>query len=464
MAMFEDAAAVLSSATGPELRGTLEEVRGATWRVRGLPVSVGSTVRVHRRGGGGTLMGEVVGIESGSALVLPLGGAEGVSCGDVVSALHAVASVRVGQALLGRVLNGLGEPIDGKGPVHQAVSRSLHRRPIDPLCRPRIKQPLAVGVRAIDGLHPLGRGQRIGIFAPPGVGKSTLLATCARRTSADVSVIALVGERGREVRDFIDGTLGASGMERSVVVVATADEPALVRLRAARVATAIAEFFRDEGKDVLLVLDSVTRFCQAQRQVGLAAGEPPATRGYPPSVFSTLPELFERAGNTDRGSITALYAVLVEGGDMDEPIADACKGVLDGHIQLDRKLAERGHYPAIDVLTSISRVSDEVSDEEHRAARRRVLSLMSSYREVEDLLNLGAYAAGSNADADLAIAVKPAVDQLLREGRNSAGTDDKADFVKTRAQLMALYKRIQDAEKELSSRRRPAGAVPGARS
>jgi flagellum-specific ATP synthase len=459
--MFEAEMSVIASATGPELRGTLEEVRGATWRVRGLPVAVGSTVRVHRRGQGGALMGEVVGIEAGSALVLPLGGAEGVARGDWVSALHAVSNVRVGNGLLGRVLNGLGEPIDGKGPVHQAVSRPLHGRPIDPLCRPRIKQPLGVGVRAIDGLHPLGRGQRIGIFAPPGVGKSTLLATCARRTSADVSVIGLIGERGREVRDFIDGTLGEAGMDRSVVVVATADEPALVRLRAARVATAIAEYFRDEGNDVLLVLDSVTRFCQAQRQVGLAAGEPPATRGYPPSVFSTLPELFERAGNTDKGSITALYAVLVEGGDMDEPIADACKGVLDGHIQLDRKLAERGHYPAIDVLTSISRVSDEVTDEDHRAARRRVLALMSAYREIEDLLNLGAYAAGSNADADLAIAVRPAIDQLLREARSTSATDEKADFLRTKAQLLALIKRVQDAEKELSARRRPMNGPRG---
>ena len=455
MPVLDDQIAMLDRATAPELRGTVTDVRGLAIHAVALPVPVGSTVTVHTRLGG-KVRAEVVGFDSGDTILLPLAPAAGVARGDAVVAEHAVAALNVGEALLGRVINGLGEPIDGRGPVPDVVWRPLDPAPLDPLQRRLIEEPLATGVRAIDAMTPLGRGQRIGIFAAPGVGKSTLLAQCAKKTAADVSVIALIGERGREVGDFIEKTLGPEGMARSVVVVATGDEPALVRIRAAKAATTVAEFFRDRGADVLLVVDSVTRFCQAQRQVGLAAGEPPATKGYPPSVFSMLPNLMERAGNSQAGSITGLYSVLVEGEDMAEPIADACRGILDGHVQLDRKLAERGHYPAIDVVSSISRVANDVTDAEHRNARQTVIKLLAAYREVEDLLNIGAYAAGSNPDFDLAIACKPALDQLLQQGSDN----EPGDFGKTRAQLMALLHRIGAAQQELSKGTRPNVGPP----
>lgn len=460
MPVLDDQIAMLERATAPELRGAVMDVRGLAIHAAALPVPVGSMVTVHTRLGA-EVRGEVVGFDGEETVVMPLSSSAGVARGDWIVAQHAVSAVRVGETLLGRVINGLGEPMDGKGPIADAVWRPLDPPPLDPLKRRLIEEPLATGVRAIDGITPLGQGQRIGIFAAPGVGKSTLLAHCAKKTSADVSVIALVGERGREVGDFLEKTLGPEGLARSVVVVATGDEPALLRLRAAKVATTVAEYFRDRGADVLLVVDSVTRFCQAQRQVGLAAGEPPATKGYPPSVFSMLPALMERAGSTQAGSITGLYAVLVEGEDMAEPIADACRGILDGHIQLDRKLAERGHYPAIDVVTSISRVANDVTDAEHRDARQKIVKLLASYREVEDLLNIGAYAAGSSPDFDLAIACKPAIDQLLQQGEGERG--EPADFGRTRAQLMALMQRIAGAEQQLAqAQRRPAAPVrPG---
>ncbi|NBC10180.1 MAG: FliI/YscN family ATPase, partial [Planctomycetes bacterium] len=354
-----------------------------------------------------------------------------------------------------------GRPIDGRGPLPETIPVPLQPKPVEALRRPPIDQPLATGLRTIDAITPLGKGQRIGIFAAPGVGKSTLMANAARHTAADVSVIAMVGERGREVRDFIEKTLGPEGLSRSVVVVATSDEPALMRMRAAMVATAAAEYFRDQGLDVLLLMDSVTRLCQAQRQVGLAAGEPPTTRGYPPSVFAMLPALLERSGRTETGSITGLYTVLVEGDDMTEPVADACQGILDGHLHLSRKLAERGHYPAIDILSSISRCADDVIDSAHHAARRDVLKLVSAYREVEDLLNIGAYAQGSNPDYDLAIACKPAIDRLLQQGRGE--TQGQADFNRTKAQLLALQQQISRAKAEQTSGKSPqAVRGPGA--
>jgi len=366
-------------------------------------------------------------------------------------------TVAVGESLLGRVLDGQGEPLDGRGPLEDTTRRSLSPAVIDPLSRPPIQEPLATGVRAIDALISLGRGQRVGVFAPPGLGKSTLLGMMARHTAADVSVVALVGERGREVRDFIDNNLGEEGLARSVVVCATGDEPALVRIRAALAATAIAEYFRDQGRDVLLLMDSVTRFCQAQRQVGLAAGEPPATKGYPPSVFAALPLLLERSGRTEKGSITGLYAVLVEGDDLAEPIADAARGVLDGHIQLSRSLASRGHWPAIDVVNSISRLAHDVTDGDQQAAQRQVLRLLSDYGQVEDLVNIGAYAGGSNADFDLAIACKSTIDQFLEQGRSEV--KGRAEFEKTRGQLLALRQAIETRRAALS-RVRPQG-TPG---
>jgi flagellum-specific ATP synthase len=321
----------------------------------------------------------------------------------------------------GRVINGLGEPIDGKGPIHGRVPRLLDPKPLGAMERRRITQQLLTGVRAIDLMTPLGRGQRLGLFAGPGVGKSTLLGQIAKGTEAAVNVIALVGERGREVRDFIEHTLGEEGMRRSVVVVATGDESPLMRLRAARVAAVVAEWFRDQGRDVLLMMDSVTRFAHAQRQVGLSVGEPPATKGYTPSVFASLAVLLERAGAVEPsamskgGSITGLYTILVEGDDMTEPVADAARGILDGHVVLSRKLAHKGHYPAIDVLDSISRVATEITSKEQQQQRQVAVRLLAAYREVEELVQIGAYARGSNVEADAAIELTPVINGILRQ-------------------------------------------------
>lgn len=457
MALLEEQISMLDSAALPELRGTVVEVRGLALRIVDLPVPIGAMVRIETaRGLGKPILGEVLGFDQNQTIVMPFGTTGGVRRGDRAVAEQFHQFVRVGRSLLGRVLDGLGRPIDGKGPLVDTVQRPLHPAPVDPLDRPCIDAPLATGVRAIDAALSVGLGQRLGIFAAPGVGKSTLLGTMARHTSADVSVVALVGERGREVRDFIENQLGDEGLSRSVVVCATGDEPALVRIRAAQAANSIAEHFRDRGLNVLLIMDSITRFCQAQRQVGLAAGEPPATKGYPPSVFSTLPILLERSGRTTKGSITGFYAVLVDGDDMNDPVADAARGILDGHVVLSRALAARGHWPAIDVLESISRVVDEVTDPEQQSARREMTKLMAAYRQVEDLVNIGAYAAGSNADFDLAIACKPAIDQLLQQGRKEVL--GRADFTRTRGQLLALMQQVQNARRQLA--KNAAGRTP----
>jgi FliI/YscN family ATPase len=452
-----DQIALVNHAALIELRGTVLEVRGLAVRVVDLPIPIGASVTILSGRGKGQVRGEVVGFDEDQTIVMPFGTVAGIGRGDKVIGEQHRQFVRVGQSLLGRVLNGQGEPMDGKGPIPDTVPRPLHPDPVDPMDRPLIDTPLATGVRAVDSLLSVGLGQRLGIFAAPGVGKSTLLGTMARHTSADISVIALVGERGREVRDFIEHNLGEDGMARSVVVCATGDEPALVRIRAALVATTIAEFFRDQGLNVLLIMDSVTRFCQAQRQVGLAAGEPPTTKGYPPSVFSTLPVLLERSGRTSKGSITGLYAVLVDGDDMNDPVADAARGILDGHVLLSRALAAKGHWPAIDVLESISRVCDEVTPKEQQGARREVLKLVNAYKQVEDLLNIGAYAAGSNPDFDLAIACKPAIDALLQQGRNEVS--GKADFERTKKQLLALTQQFQQAKRQLAAMK-PQGRTP----
>ncbi len=447
--------ALLDHASTLEISGRVVEVRGLAVRVADFPAPIGAAARiVPQRSDVAAIDAEVVGFDHELTVVMPLGSTAGLRRGDRVVAGQASQLVPVGSPLLGRVLNAMGRPIDGKGALRHTQRSPLVVQPIEPLGRPLIDQPLATGVRAIDALLSVGRGQRLGVFAAPGLGKSTLLGMMARQTAADVSVIALVGERGREVNDFIAHHLGERGLERSVVVAATSDEPALLRLRAASVACAVAEHFRDQGLDVLLIMDSVTRFCQAQRQVGLSAGEPPATRGFPPSVFAMLPTLLERSGRTAKGSITGFYAVLVEGDDMNEPIADAARGVLDGHVVLSQRLAQRGHWPAIDVTASISRVADDVTDSEHQAARRRVLQLLSAYQDVEDLLNIGAYARGSNPEADLAIECKPAIDQLLRQGGHEPGV---GEFARTRGQLLALMTHIQTRQAQVN---RPRQAVP----
>ena len=393
-----------------EVVGTVAAVRGLSIIVNDMRVRVGTMVRI------GSMRGEVVGFDGPQTIVMLFDHAEGISPGMEVVAEPWGPCVPIGRSLLGRVIDSLGHVIDGKPPPLDVAMRALAPPPIGALRRSRIREPLVTGVRAIDGMLTIGKGQRVGVFSGAGVGKSTLLATIARNTNADVNVIALVGERGREVREFIENTLSAESLARSVIVVATSDESPVRRVRAAWVACAVAEFFRDEGADVLLLMDSITRFAQAQRQIGLTIGEQPATKGYTPSVFAMLPMLLERAGAVDgAGSITGLYAVLVEGDDLNEPISDTARGVLDGHIILSRKLAARAHFPAIEIRESVSRLAEEVSDSAHREARRPLMRLIATHGDAEDLINIGAYARGSNADIDLAIDLKPAIDRFLQQ-------------------------------------------------
>ncbi|MGO0121700.1 flagellar protein export ATPase FliI [Desulfothermobacter acidiphilus] len=393
--------------------GVVSKVVGLTLEVRGIKPSVGEVCLVELVPGK-HVVAEVAGFREEVVLLMPFGELAGVRPGCRVYPRRRSFTVRVGEHLLGRVLNGLGEPIDGK-PLPSGAPLPVNNRPPSPLARRRIEEVFATGVRAIDAFITCGRGQRIGIFAGSGVGKSTLLGMIARFGSADVNVIALVGERGREVLEFIEKDLGEEGLAKSVVVVATSDEPALLRLRAAFVATTIAEYFRDTGRHVLLLMDSLTRFAFAQREVGLAVGEPPTTRGYTPSVFALLPRLLERAGNAARGSITGFYTVLVEGDDLNEPVTDAARSILDGHIVLSRELAQANHYPAIDILASVSRLMNSVVAPEHRERADYLRSLLAAYRQAEDLINIGAYVAGSNPTVDRAITVYPALNAFLRQ-------------------------------------------------
>lgn len=359
---------------------------------------------------------EVVGFREGYVLLMPLGETKGIGPGCQVVSAQKVLQVKVGPELLGRVIDGLGNPLDGKGPILCKREYPIDADPPEPLERPVIKDSLYVGVRAIDGLITMGQGQRIGIMAGSGVGKSTLLSMIARNTEADISVIALIGERGREVKEFIERDLGEEGLKRSVVVVATSDKPALVRIKGALTATAIAEYFRDQGRKVILMMDSVTRFAMAQREVGLTVGEPPATRGYTPSVFALLPRLLERAGTSAKGSITGIYTVLVDGDDMNEPIADAVRSILDGHIVLSRNIAAQNHFPAIDVLASVSRVMSACVPDNHMAANRNMRALMAVYKEAEDLIHIGAYVKGSSSKIDEAIEKIDAINDFLCQG------------------------------------------------
>jgi FliI/YscN family ATPase len=394
---------------------------GRVIRVVGLVVEsigprarVGEVCELRPVDGGRGLPVEVVGFRDGRLLSVPLGDTAGIRPGDRIIARGGVLSVPVGDRLVGRVIDGLGRPLDDLGPLHLYEDAPLRPPSINPMAREGIHTPIGTGVRAIDAMLTCGRGQRIGLFGGSGVGKSTLLGMMARGTEADVVVLALVGERGREVRSFLEKDLGPGGLERSVVVVSTSDSPPLLRLRAAYSATAIAEYFRAQGRNVLLMMDSVTRFAMAQREVGLAAGEPPTSKGYPPSVFALLPGLLERAGNLrGAGSITAIYSVLVEGDDTNEPISDAVRGILDGHIVLSRDLAGRNHYPAIDILNSVSRTMPEVTDGEHRQKAAQVRDWLGALRDSEDLVNVGAYVHGTNARIDGALDRRTAIDSFL---------------------------------------------------
>jgi flagellum-specific ATP synthase len=413
----------LESIEPVKLLGTINRAAGLVIESQGPPVRVGDLCDIVGDAAAENSTVEVIGFRDKTVLSMPLGKLHGVKLGTRIVARNKPATVKVGPGLLGRVLDGLGNPIDSLGPLDYEDEYPLHREPENPLSRDNITEPLSTGVRTIDALLTCGKGQRIGIFGGSGVGKSTLLGMMAKFTSADVNVISLVGERGRELRSFIEKDLGEEGLRRSVVVVSTSDNPPLVRIRAALVATAIAEYFKDQGKQVLLVMDSVTRFAMAQREVGLSAGEPPASKGYTPSVFALLPQLLERAGSfRNKGSITGFYTVLVEGDDMNDPIADAVRSILDGHIVLSRDLATRNHYPCIDVLSSVSRLFGELADPKHKASAGKLRELLAAHRKAEDLINIGAYAKGSNPQIDRAVEKIESINGFLRQDSNERVT------------------------------------------
>lgn len=419
------------------LTGRVSRTEGLTTAVAGFPAPVGAVVEIDRQTGP-PVEAEVIGFREELTLVYPLGDVAGVRRGNRVRLRRTMRRLPVGPQLLGRVLDARGTPID-HGPKLALPDRvPLERSPPPAVDRPRIDSPVSTGVRAMDALLTCGRGQRMGVFSGSGVGKSVTLGMMARYTSADVNVIALIGERNREVNDFLERDLGPEGAARSVVVIATSNEPAIVRVRAAHVATAVAEYFRDLGKDVLLMMDSVTRFAMAQREIGLAAGEPPTTRGYPPSVFALLPKLVERAGRSPVGSITAFYTVLVEGDDTNEPISDAVRGLLDGHTLLSRKIASRGHYPAIDVLESLSRVMPDIVPPEHQQAAITLRRLLSAHRDHEDLISIGAYRSGANPAVDAALAMKTEIDAFLQQPMRESSSVSAA-----REELLRLAAKAQ---------------------
>jgi flagellum-specific ATP synthase len=396
--------------------GRVISISGQSIEASGPDATIGEVCHILRGQGGNRLLAEVVGVRPGRVILMPYGELRGVGSGDEIVATGELPLMPVGEAMLGRVLDAFGEPLDHRERPRASLQRPLHAVPMNPLTRPRIDTLIETGVRAIDCLLPLGRGQRMGIFAGSGVGKSTLLGMLARDVKADVNVIALIGERGREVLEFIEKHLGTEGLKRSVLIVATSDQPALFRARAAYAATALAEYFRAEGKQVLLMMDSVTRFAMARREIGLAAGEPPTARGYTPSVFSEIPALCERCGSADSGgSITALYTVLVEGDDFNEPISDIVRGTLDGHIMLSRDLAHEGHFPAIDVLQSISRLANDLVDDEGKETMRAAIELLAVYERNRQMVDMGAYKIGSNPAVDRAIQLYPAIRKVLQQ-------------------------------------------------
>lgn len=416
------------------MNGRVSQIIGVLVESRGPLCGVGEICEIECGRSKPPMMAEVVGFRESQTLLMPFGSVADIRPGNQVTSTGSQLRVPVGRGLLGRVLDGLGRPLDGKGPIIREAEVTAAGTPPHPLERRRISDNLSLGVRAIDGLMTVGRGQRIGVFAGSGVGKSTLLGMMARNTAADVNVIALIGERGREVRDFLEKDLGEEGLARSVIVVATSDQVPVVRLRGAQVATGIAEYFRSLGQDVLLMMDSVTRVAWAQREIGLASGEPPTTRGYTPSVFAVLPQLLERSGTSEEGSITGLYTVLVEGDDMNEPVADTVRGILDGHIVLSRDLAARNHYPAIDVLSSVSRLMSDVTSKQHRACAGKMRDVMATYKASEDLINIGAYAQGSNPKIDFALSKIDAVNAFLRQA-----VDERSDYDSASAAVQQIF-------------------------
>jgi len=418
-----------------QANGKVTNIVGLVIEAQGPVSRLGTICDIYTKGDSHKISAEVLGFKDNKVLMMPLAEIRGIGPGCPIVASQQRAVIPVGPGLLGRVIDGLGNPIDNKGPIPAEREYPIYGTSINPLSRKRISKPLDIGIRAINGLLSVGCGQRLGIFAGSGVGKSVLLGMIARKTTADVNVIALIGERGREVNEFIEKELGKEGLERSVIVVATSDHPPLIRMRGAFIATAIAEFFRDQGRHVNLMMDSVTRFAMAQREIGLALGEPPTTKGYTPSVFTLLPKLCERAGTcANRGTITGLYTVLVEGDDTNEPIADALRSILDGHINLTRDLATQNHYPAIDVLSSISRVMDDIIDSEHRQYAHKLKETLAIYRKAEDLINIGAYVAGSNPKIDYAIEMIEKINDYLRQD-----IDETTDFDESISKLAQLF-------------------------
>ena len=415
--------------------GRITEIIGLTIESDGPKSSIGDLCHIYNEFDDKPTMAEVVGFKKDKILLMPLASPDGIRPGAFVVNTGGAMKIGVGNQLIGRVLDGLGNPIDNLGEISFTDFRSTRATAINPLKRKRISEPLSLGIRAIDGFATVGKGQRMGIFAGSGVGKSTTIGMMAKNTSAQLNVIALIGERGREVKEFIEEILGPEGMKRSIVIAATSEQPSLVKIKAAFVATSIAEYFRDLGMDVLFMLDSITRIAMAQREVGLAIGEPPATRGYTPSVFALMPKLMERAGTNEYGTITGLYTVLVEGDDFNEPISDTARSILDGHIVLSRDLAHKNHYPAVDVLESLSRVMGDVTSKEHRAAAGILRNLLAVHKKNEDLINIGAYVKGSDPVCDTAISMMPSIDAFLIQS-----TNDKIEYEKTVKTILKLGK------------------------
>ena len=409
---FEKLHSALATIDLLDCQGTVVKVSGLTVESNGPRVGLGELCGIHIRDGR-RILAEVVGFHNDHLILLPLEHIAGISPGDSVTARTTPRQITLGDSILGRVLNGLAEPIDDKGPLSGTDKRALDTASPPPLSRAKISEPLALGIRSIDGMLTCGKGQRVGIFSGSGVGKSVLLGDIATSSEADVNIVALIGERGREVREFLENDLGADGLSRSVVVVATSDSPPIQRVKAAFVAATVAEYFRDKGRNVLFMMDSLTRFAQAQREIGLAAGEPPATKGYCPSVFALMPRLIERLGRSEKGSITGILTVLVENDDLNDPVADSARSLLDGHIVLSRKLAERGHFPAVDILASVSRLMPVVTTNEHKTAARKLREIYATYADAEDLINIGAFSPGSNRRIDGAVTLIDKINNFL---------------------------------------------------